>query len=344
MGTSSKTPAIYFKSLELENIRCFGERQILDLTDGHEAPAQWTLLLGDNGLGKTTLLQCLAWMRPVPTWKKPPGTPADAGPPDDIEPAIYSEENEVFSSLLRSSPRINFRIEERLAIGHGLGRITRSGVEVVTSISGTGAYRKLKSSKQVSVYPEARWKPEFLEPPIFAYNATRYMGSANLEKNELSDPLVSLFTGQTELYDAEKILYRLDYSALKRKEATHQRRREQVIQLLTTILPDITREKDIKILGPKVPGNVESGVRFKTPYGWVPFSGLSLGYQTTLAWVIDLAWRLFIHYPRHKNPLQEPAIVLIDEIDLHLHPRWQRQIMGDLTKHYGRLLQWILMP
>ena len=115
-------------------------------------------------------------------------------------------------------------------------------------------------------------------------------GSANIEKNELSDPLASLFMGPTELYDAEKILYRLDYSAFKRKGAIHERRRQQVIQLLTTILPDITREKDIKILGPKVPGNVTSGVRFKTPYGWVPLAGLSLGYQTTLALVIDMAW------------------------------------------------------
>jgi len=47
---------MYFLSLDVENIRCFGEKQTLDLSDGAGRPAQWTLLLGDNGTGKTTLL------------------------------------------------------------------------------------------------------------------------------------------------------------------------------------------------------------------------------------------------------------------------------------------------
>lgn len=50
----------YFTSLTLENVRCFGpEPQTLDLTDGNGRPAQWTILLGDNGTGKTTILQVL---------------------------------------------------------------------------------------------------------------------------------------------------------------------------------------------------------------------------------------------------------------------------------------------
>lgn len=66
MTDSRPRPMIYFSSLELENVRCFGEWQDLKLVDDQGRPAQWTLLLGDNGVGKTTLLQCLAWMRPVP--------------------------------------------------------------------------------------------------------------------------------------------------------------------------------------------------------------------------------------------------------------------------------------
>lgn len=50
-----------------------------------------------------------------------------------------------------------------------------------------------------------------------------------------------------------------------------------------------------------------------------------------MAWVADLAWRLLEHYPKSQNPLEEPAVVLIDEIDLHLHPRWQLRIMDDLS-------------
>ena len=56
MARSQQQPLIYFHSLELENVRCFGERQVLELTDDQGRLAQWTLLLGDNGVGKTTLL------------------------------------------------------------------------------------------------------------------------------------------------------------------------------------------------------------------------------------------------------------------------------------------------
>ena len=55
-------PPVYFLSLELERVLCFKDRQVLDLSDGNGNPAQWTVILGDNGVGKTTLLRCLAGM------------------------------------------------------------------------------------------------------------------------------------------------------------------------------------------------------------------------------------------------------------------------------------------
>ena len=57
--------SVYFSMLEIENVRCFGGRQKLDLTVSGR-PVQWSLLIGENGTGKTTLLECLAWMCPVP--------------------------------------------------------------------------------------------------------------------------------------------------------------------------------------------------------------------------------------------------------------------------------------
>jgi ABC-type transport system involved in cytochrome bd biosynthesis fused ATPase/permease subunit len=51
----------YFLSLTVENVRCFGPAQELDLSDGHGRHARWTVILGENGLGKTTLLTCLAY-------------------------------------------------------------------------------------------------------------------------------------------------------------------------------------------------------------------------------------------------------------------------------------------
>ncbi len=39
-------------------------------------------------------------------------------------------------------------------------------------------------------------------------------------------------------------------------------------------------------------------------------------------------------YPDSADPLAEPAFVAVDEIDLHLHPVWQRKLMGFLTKRF----------
>ena len=94
MTHSTPQPMIYFNSLELENVRCFGERQVLELTDDQGRPARWTLLLGDNGVGKTTLLQCLAWMRPVPLGDTGGDTPGGEKP-SEIQPDLTDEEDEI---------------------------------------------------------------------------------------------------------------------------------------------------------------------------------------------------------------------------------------------------------
>lgn len=61
---------------------------------------------------------------------------------------------------------------------------------------------------------------------------------------------------------------------------------------------------------------------------------LSDGYRTTLAMIADLASRMVEANPPGilANPLATEAIVLIDEVDLHLHPRWQQTIVLNLKK------------
>ncbi len=61
---------------------------------------------------------------------------------------------------------------------------------------------------------------------------------------------------------------------------------------------------------------------------------LSQGEKSLMALVGDIARRLAIMNPALENPLQGKGIVLIDEIDLHLHPNWQRVVIGNLNKTF----------
>jgi predicted ATP-binding protein involved in virulence len=62
---------------------------------------------------------------------------------------------------------------------------------------------------------------------------------------------------------------------------------------------------------------------------------LSDGERGVISMVLDLARRLSQANPNLKDPLAEgTAIVLIDELDLHLHPKWQRTIVDNLTRTF----------
>ncbi len=61
---------------------------------------------------------------------------------------------------------------------------------------------------------------------------------------------------------------------------------------------------------------------------------LSDGEKLLLALTADLARRLAIANAGSSNPLQGEAIVLIDEIELHLHPAWQRRVLGALRRTF----------
>ncbi len=327
-GSHDDQPAIpvYFKSLEIENIRCFGDRQTLDLADGDGRPSRWTIILGENGAGKTTLLQCLVWMRLVP-------------PGDD--PALLAEENKMVESLLRQGHDLELRMAATLSCGATLSaeRNGAKGAAIPTTVNSSvhvffDAKRHLSEEKDPET--ESTLKGEFPNPLVVAYGASRQRGVLNLAKVDLKDPCArSRFTQITELYDLEELLSKLDYASQKKETPSPEH--AQLLRLrdvLTKILPgDDFKPSDVEILPPDVlESGGPSGVCLRTFSGLEPLSALSLGYQTTLAWTADLAWRLMKRFPKSPDPLSEPAVVIIDEIDLHLHPLWQLRIIDDLSE------------
>lgn len=71
-------------------------------------------------------------------------------------------------------------------------------------------------------------------------------------------------------------------------------------------------------------------------------SQMSSGEKSLLILVSDLARRLALATPLSNDPLKEgQGIVLIDEIDLHLHPRWQRKVIGKLQEIFPKI-QWVV--
>jgi predicted ATP-binding protein involved in virulence len=71
----------------------------------------------------------------------------------------------------------------------------------------------------------------------------------------------------------------------------------------------------------------------------LPTRLLSDGFRTVLGLAADLAWRCATLNPQFGAyaALETPGVVLIDEIDLHLHPNWQRRIINDLRRSFPKV-------
>lgn len=71
----------------------------------------------------------------------------------------------------------------------------------------------------------------------------------------------------------------------------------------------------------------------------MPLSQLSDGYKGTLSLITDIAYRMSLLNPdlMEKALTETPGLVMIDEIDLHLHPTWQERILEDLMTIFPRV-------
>ncbi|KIR02476.1 ATP binding protein [Lachnospiraceae bacterium TWA4] len=66
---------------------------------------------------------------------------------------------------------------------------------------------------------------------------------------------------------------------------------------------------------------------------------MSDGYKNTLSMIGDIAYRMAVLNPMLGEKILEetPGIVLIDEVDLHLHPQWQQTILNDLQEIFPKI-------
>ncbi|KOP38918.1 MULTISPECIES: AAA family ATPase [unclassified Flavobacterium] len=367
---------MYFTSLKIKNVKSFGENeQILSLLNNDGSIAQWTLILGDNGVGKTTLLKCLAWMVPVPAPPKHEYTeqlriakllhdhkyeiekiskitgiskeeilnPSELSV--KIKPAMddLSYDVEVYNKILRKGENIKTQLFASFSNGYQLNQIPAE----VLSISMD--FERISGKLEV-VEPGSSEILEFNTPNLFAYGASRHLVHKNFEKRELTDPTFNLLSDFGELYDPEQVLAYLDYAAIKEelenkkvknpkdKKFSSKKLLDTLKKLLADLLPDVKNAKSIIINPPINKDGLknEKIVEIQTDHGLISLFNISLGYQTMLSWAVDLAIRMLWLNPDSLNPLHEPAVVIIDEIDLHLHPVWQRSLKSFLISHFPK--------
>jgi predicted ATP-binding protein involved in virulence len=120
----------------------------------------------------------------------------------------------------------------------------------------------------------------------------------------------------------------LDYRISKGDDNDARRKREMGISAINSLLPEGTEFANV---------TTEGRICFKIEDTIVPTTALSDGYRSILALAGDLVWRLMLAFPESQNPLHEEGIVLIDELDIHLHPIWQRSIAGWLRQQFPNL-------
>jgi len=160
---------------------------------------------------------------------------------------------------------------------------------------------------------------------IFAYGVSR---NQTCDKKEDELGYLTLFNSCIDLYNPIKWLQQLDYSEKSNEK--------NIVSLSTAIgmLQNLLNENvEIKV-DPK-------GVKFIERESEVSFEHLSAGYKGIINIITDLLARLAKSQPEIKDIKNFIGVVLIDEVELHLHPKWKYNFISKLRSYFPKI-QFIL--
>lgn len=274
----------------------------LDLSPRSDGLGQWTLFLGENGSGKSTLLRALA---------------------------LAFADHELATSLLlqKEYPWCSLDSEGKAA-GRATIRVQTPQTELVRYIVSHGERESLEPLKTNSENAAQL-------PWLWAYGCRRGSALGGPDRAVQFGALASvstLFEDSKHLVNAETWLKDRALAAEQNKTGIEYHIYRYVLDTLCEVL-DV---KEIKIQDRKV-------WLKGTGVGYVPLSALSDGYISMTGWVIDLMARWIERMEAEKRiitsnfPEQMRGLVLIDEIDLFLHPRWQCRVIADIRKRFKHL-------
>lgn len=162
---------------------------------------------------------------------------------------------------------------------------------------------------------------------IFAYGVNRgYSKFQEVEPYGFS----SLFTSYVSLIKPDawlKEIYAKELEVKQKNLDLSTVSLSTIIQLIKEVLGD---NVDIEV-------SIISGVRYIERGKEINFESLSEGYKTVLIWVIDLLSRLIENQPEATSIQDFYGIVLVDEINLHLHPKWEYTLVKKLRQWFPKI-------
>ncbi len=288
---------VVLHSLGLKNLRAIETLEIR-FPSRRRTRGQWTIFLGDNGVGKTTVLQALALASLAERQQKA----AIAG----SIPAPLMRHGAQWTSIDLQCGRQRYSLKMR-----------RSGASADQLDGG--------------IHDD---KPPYL---VFGYGCGR--GSAlggpdrAVELERRIDGVATLFGLPSFLIHGETWLRSLEHAALKSSSEDDKAFFEAARKTVLGLLPGVD-EMEI--------GSDRIWLRGRD-VGECTLSGLSDGYITTLGWSLDLIAR-WAHEAKKSGAQLDGSfnekmtgLVLIDELDLHLHPRWQTRVIADIRKAFPKM-------
>ena len=320
---------MWVKELTLENIRCFEKKATIKLSES-STPCRWITFLGENGGGKTTAIQALGLLLAGPE-----------GAQKLLSRPMGWVRNEDFKGM------ISIRIHQ------GEGDPGRFGEQRIHRFFGYTYF--LTGSKPITIRNQKFTEPTIIENKekrltwlrqnAFTSKGTGWfaVGYGPFRRLTRSSQIIvpsldpqARFTNFTTQFDEdqpsatfERWMVYLDYRIAKGQDKAEAERQKTLgVAAINKVLPDGVQFDSV---------TSEGRILFNMGGQKVPTIALSDGYRSILALVGDLFWRLFLAFPESNNPLNEEGVVLIDELDIHLHPIWQRNIAGWLREQFPNL-------
>jgi predicted ATPase len=306
---------MYIDSIQLNDFRTFQNAAIgfVHSDQINQTPLQFpniNVVLGNNGLGKTTLLKAisLACLGPAisDSGIYPYRLIRTCADNETSKPATVAEVSAEFTCHKQDGVKARPRLHSDLQV------IKRGDLESLRS----------------GIKDEAPWDPIFsVQNDAFffvGYGATRTVEKS--EKIDLGNRNQSSFLRARRV----KSLFEETYSLvplnswLPQLESTNPGRHKQVVNLTNRLLGEEHFVFEAQMDNGEYLFN-RKGLK-------VPFPALSDGYRAFLGWIGDLLYNITLTCPSGEKLVNNCGIVMIDEIDLHLHPQWQMTILPKLSK------------